>query len=114
MINSVDTACCSDSHCMFSPASPRVQALQKTEAVSQIHELRQVHWFEKFNWFISSEGYLVLSGRDLQQHELLVKWCALSSACGIFISNGVRMLELQQLELLVKRCTSSAAAGPLD
>lgn len=32
-----------------------------------------MHWFEKFNWFISSEGYLVLSGRDAQQNELLVK-----------------------------------------
>ena len=34
---------------------------------------RKQYWFEKFNWFISSENYLVLSGRDAQQNELLVK-----------------------------------------
>jgi len=32
-----------------------------------------VHWFEKFNWCISSEGYLILSGRDAQQNEILFK-----------------------------------------
>lgn len=30
-------------------------------------------WFEKFKWFISSEGYLVLLGKDMHQNELLVK-----------------------------------------
>jgi predicted ribosome quality control (RQC) complex YloA/Tae2 family protein len=34
---------------------------------------RKPYWFEKFNWFISSENYLVISGRDAQQNELLVK-----------------------------------------
>ncbi|CAI0467584.1 unnamed protein product [Linum tenue] len=34
---------------------------------------RKVHWFEKFNWFISSENYLVISGRDAQQNEMIVK-----------------------------------------
>ena len=38
-----------------------------------IQAVRKVMWFEKFNWFISSENYLVLSGRDMQQNELLVK-----------------------------------------
>ncbi|VAI14099.1 unnamed protein product [Triticum turgidum subsp. durum] len=35
--------------------------------------MRKVHWFEKFNWFISSENYLIVSGRDAQQNELVVK-----------------------------------------
>lgn len=34
---------------------------------------RKAYWFERFHWFISSENYLVLSGRDAQQNELLVK-----------------------------------------
>jgi hypothetical protein len=38
-----------------------------------LQAIRKVHWFEKFNWFITSEGYLVLSGRDAQQNEQLVK-----------------------------------------
>lgn len=35
--------------------------------------MRKPYWFERFHWFISSENYLVLSGRDAQQNELLVK-----------------------------------------
>lgn len=30
-------------------------------------------WFEKFYWCISSEGYLIIGGRDSQQNEALVK-----------------------------------------
>lgn len=46
---------------------------------SQVHAApvaaiaRKPHWFERFHWFISSENYLVVSGRDAQQNELLVK-----------------------------------------
>lgn len=32
---------------------------------------RKSAWFEKFFYFISSEGYLVLGGKDAQQHEIL-------------------------------------------
>ncbi len=38
-----------------------------------VQQLRKPAWFEKFNWFVSSENYLVVSGRDAQQNELLVK-----------------------------------------
>ncbi|KAE8734198.1 hypothetical protein F3Y22_tig00000778pilonHSYRG00327 [Hibiscus syriacus] len=41
--------------------------------VATITHMRKVHWFEKFNWFISSENYLVISGRDAQQNEMIVK-----------------------------------------
>lgn len=30
-------------------------------------------WFEQFNWFVSSEGYLVISGKTADQNEALVK-----------------------------------------
>ncbi len=30
-------------------------------------------WFETFRWFISSEGYLVIAGRDIKSNESLVK-----------------------------------------
>ncbi|KAG4210549.1 hypothetical protein ERO13_A02G056200v2 [Gossypium hirsutum] len=46
-------------------------SLEKT--VATISHMRKVHWFEKFNWFISSENYLVISGRDAQQNEMIVK-----------------------------------------
>ncbi|KAI9293032.1 hypothetical protein K502DRAFT_367084, partial [Neoconidiobolus thromboides FSU 785] len=38
-----------------------------------VNKIRKPFWFEKFMWFISSEGYLVIAGRDVQQNELLVK-----------------------------------------
>ncbi|EGR31934.1 hypothetical protein IMG5_099620 [Ichthyophthirius multifiliis] len=39
----------------------------------QLVNVRKQYWFEKFYWFITSENYLVISGRDSQQNEILVK-----------------------------------------
>lgn len=47
--------------------------LAQEKAVAAISHMRKVHWFEKFNWFISSENYLIISGRDAQQNEMIVK-----------------------------------------
>lgn len=44
------------------------QKLKRTLATT-----RKVHGFEKFNWFLTSDGYLVLSGRDNNQSDILVK-----------------------------------------
>jgi predicted ribosome quality control (RQC) complex YloA/Tae2 family protein len=38
-----------------------------------LQPIRKPMWFEKFIWFISSDGYLVLGGRDSQQNEILYK-----------------------------------------
>ena len=38
-----------------------------------LREVRQQFWYEKFLWFISSEGYLVLSGKDAPQSEILYR-----------------------------------------
>ncbi|MCJ1379625.1 hypothetical protein MMC17_002727 [Xylographa soralifera] len=38
-----------------------------------LRPVRKQHWFEKFYYFISSDGYLVLAGRDVQQNEILYK-----------------------------------------
>ena len=46
---------------------------QKSKASETSQAPRKPYWFEKFHWFISSENYLVVSGRDAQQNELLVK-----------------------------------------
>ncbi len=35
--------------------------------------MRKVFWFEKYDWFISSENYLIVSGKNAQQNEALVK-----------------------------------------
>ncbi len=48
-------------------------ATRKLGRVKQLQSLRKPFWFEKFSWFVSSEGFLVLAGRDAQQNEFLVK-----------------------------------------
>ncbi len=34
---------------------------------------RRKEWFEKFRWFISSEGFLVIGGRDATSNEIVIK-----------------------------------------
>lgn len=38
-----------------------------------LRPIRKAMWFEKFTWFVSSDGYLVIGGRDAQQNEILYK-----------------------------------------
>lgn len=38
-----------------------------------LRPVRKQMWFEKFVYFISSDGYLVLAGRDAQQNEILYR-----------------------------------------
>lgn len=47
------------------------KGLKQEKAV--LRPVRKQMWFEKFSWFISSDGYLVLGGRDAQQNEILYK-----------------------------------------
>ncbi len=46
--------------------------IKKEEEKKQIKK-RPRYWFETYRWFISSEGNLVLSGRDAKTNEKLVK-----------------------------------------
>lgn len=47
--------------------------LEQVKIVTEVKKSRKAMWFEKFRWFVSSEGYIVVAGRDAQQNELLVK-----------------------------------------
>jgi predicted ribosome quality control (RQC) complex YloA/Tae2 family protein len=47
------------------------KGLKQEKAV--LRPVRKQMWFEKFTWFISSDGYLVLAGKDAQQSEILYK-----------------------------------------
>lgn len=38
-----------------------------------LRSVRETYWFEKFYWFVSSDGYLVLGGRDTMQSQLLFR-----------------------------------------
>jgi predicted ribosome quality control (RQC) complex YloA/Tae2 family protein len=56
------------------------EKLEKIEAKAAEPEVkkapvksRKKRWYEKFRWFISSEGFLVLGGRDVKSNESLAK-----------------------------------------
>lgn len=49
------------------------RALLKARNEQREKITRKPYWFEKFDWFISSENYLIISGRNAQQNEELVK-----------------------------------------
>ncbi|KAH3765560.1 nuclear export mediator factor NEMF [Pelomyxa schiedti] len=52
----------------------QLKALKKqATAVPAITLLRKKFWFEKFHWFISSEGFIVISGKDQQQNEIVYR-----------------------------------------
>eukprot|EP01105_Mastigella_eilhardi_P000522 TRINITY_DN105_c0_g1_i1.p1 TRINITY_DN105_c0_g1~~TRINITY_DN105_c0_g1_i1.p1 ORF type:complete len:1068 (+),score=349.96 TRINITY_DN105_c0_g1_i1:41-3244(+) len=38
-----------------------------------ISMMRKKLWFEKFHWFFSSEGFVVISGKDAQQNDLIYR-----------------------------------------
>lgn len=49
------------------------QDLKETKITATINKIRKPFWFEKFLWFISTDGHLIIAGRDMQQNEMLVK-----------------------------------------
>ncbi|KAJ4307743.1 hypothetical protein N0V94_009628, partial [Neodidymelliopsis sp. IMI 364377] len=38
-----------------------------------LRPVRKQHWFEKYIYFISSDGYMVLGGKDAQQNEIIYR-----------------------------------------
>jgi predicted ribosome quality control (RQC) complex YloA/Tae2 family protein len=55
-------------------ATNAVAEIEKEESQQKnITIKRKELWFEQYNWFISSEGYLVVSGKTAEQNETLVK-----------------------------------------
>ncbi len=54
------------------------KAIEETKAKRVTEEKvtrkkRKKEWFENYHWFISSEGFLVISGRDAKSNERIVK-----------------------------------------
>jgi predicted ribosome quality control (RQC) complex YloA/Tae2 family protein len=49
--------------------------VKPAEALKTLAErkIKRKEWFEKFRWFISSEGFLVVAGKDAVSNEVLVK-----------------------------------------
>ncbi len=40
---------------------------------STLKKVRKREWYEKFRWFISSDGFLVIGGRDATTNEMIIK-----------------------------------------
>jgi hypothetical protein len=53
----------------------RLELVKPTEAIEQLEKRRIKHkkWFEKFRWFTSSDGFLVVAGKDAVTNEVLIK-----------------------------------------
>nr|MDO8086294.1 ribosome rescue protein RqcH [Candidatus Sigynarchaeum springense] len=49
----------------------QAEAEKNAEKQAQKFKRRKKEWFEKFRWFVSSDGYLVLGGRDAGSNEVL-------------------------------------------
>ncbi len=41
------------------------------EAGARVRIKRDKEWYEKFHWFFTSDGFLVIAGRDAQQNDLI-------------------------------------------
>jgi predicted ribosome quality control (RQC) complex YloA/Tae2 family protein len=44
--------------------------MKEAKGAEAVRKIRKKFWFEKFLWFISSDGYIVVGGRDAQQNEV--------------------------------------------
>jgi predicted ribosome quality control (RQC) complex YloA/Tae2 family protein len=53
----------------------KLETTKPTEAIEELQKRRVKHkeWFEKFRWFVSSDGFLVVAGKDAVSNEVLIK-----------------------------------------
>ncbi len=51
------------------------EALNKIEIKVKEKEKKQekIEWYEKFRWFISSDGFLVIGGKDAESNEIIIR-----------------------------------------
>ena len=47
--------------------------LEEPKIEEKRKQIRKKGWYEKYRWFISSEGFLVIGGRDATTNEILIK-----------------------------------------
>lgn len=50
-----------------------VEAIESEKPLPKKTVMKKKEWYEKFRWFFSSEGFLVLGGRDAVSNEVLFK-----------------------------------------
>jgi predicted ribosome quality control (RQC) complex YloA/Tae2 family protein len=52
-----------------------LEHIEPAEAMEELEKrrVRRKEWFEKFRWFVSSDGFLVVGGKDAVTNEVLIK-----------------------------------------
>ena len=50
-----------------------IREMKEVKVKSNMQKVRKQLWFEKFYWFLSSDNYIIISGREAMQNELIVK-----------------------------------------
>lgn len=61
---------------VLNQAEKKARAEQEKQSLKiglGIRSMRKIYWWEKFNWFVSSDNFIVISGKDAQQNEMIVK-----------------------------------------
>jgi predicted ribosome quality control (RQC) complex YloA/Tae2 family protein len=51
----------------------KLEKIKHDQKKREAKQARKSEWYEKFRWFISSEGFLVIGGRDATTNEIVVK-----------------------------------------
>ncbi|MBW2967374.1 DUF814 domain-containing protein [Candidatus Woesearchaeota archaeon] len=51
----------------------KLDRLKETHAKQKSRTKKKAEWYEKFRWFFSSEGFLVIGGRDATTNEIVIK-----------------------------------------
>lgn len=54
----------------------KLRKAEEKEVIAEAPKIKKVkkrEWFEKFRWFVSSEGFLVIGGKDATTNEILIK-----------------------------------------
>jgi len=51
----------------------KLDSIKEHHAKQAAKVKRKVEWYEKFRWFFSSEGFLVIGGRDATTNEIIIK-----------------------------------------
>lgn len=50
-----------------------LEKIEKQRRKAEEKKKRKQEWYEKFRWFLSSEGFLVIGGRDATTNEIVIK-----------------------------------------
>ncbi|HWR25439.1 MAG TPA: ribosome rescue protein RqcH [Methanosarcina sp.] len=54
-------------------AMEKKAAAKASKAGKKLHASRKKHWYDRFRWFVSSDGFLVVGGRDADTNEEIFK-----------------------------------------